>query len=86
MPVTCVKRAGDIARISAVDRGSYLVRNETGEVPAELAGKFSYQAESSVGLPCVGDWVTVQYHNDDTEAIIHGGVSAKDFPAPQGRR
>ena len=31
-----------IARISAVDRGSYLIRNEIGEVPAELAGKLSY--------------------------------------------
>jgi len=68
-----------IARISAVDRGSYLVRNETGEVPAELAGKFSYQVESPVDLPCVGDWVTVQYYNDDTEAIIHGVFPRKTF-------
>jgi len=68
-----------IARISAVDRGSYLIRNETREVPAELAGKFSYQIESSVDLPCVGDWVTVQYHNDDTEAIIHGVFPRKTF-------
>jgi len=55
---------GGIARVSAVDRGSYLIRNESGEVPAELAGKFAYQIESPVDLPCVGDWVTVQYHND----------------------
>lgn len=68
-----------IARISAVDRGSYLIRNETREVPAELAGKFSYQIESSVHLPCVGDWVTVQYYNDDTEAIIHGVFPRKTF-------
>ena len=44
-----------MARISAVDRSSYLIRNETRELPAELAGKFSYQVESSVDLPCVGD-------------------------------
>jgi ribosome biogenesis GTPase len=68
-----------IARISAVDRGSYLIRNETREVPAELAGKFSYQIESAVDLPCVGDWVTVQYYNDDTEAIIHGVFPRKTF-------
>jgi ribosome biogenesis GTPase len=71
-----------IARISAVDRGSYLIRNQTGEVPAELAGKFCLQVESSVDLPCVGDWVTVQYHNNDTAAIIH----EKDLSAPQIRR
>lgn len=68
-----------IARISAVDRGSYLIRNECGEVPAELSGKFSYQVESTVDLPCVGDWVTVQYYNDDTEAIIHGVFPRKTF-------
>jgi ribosome biogenesis GTPase / thiamine phosphate phosphatase len=67
------------ARISAVDRSSYLIRNETGEVPAELAGKFSYLIKSSVDLPCVGDWVTVQYYNDDTEAIIHGVFPRKTF-------
>jgi hypothetical protein len=27
-----------IARIAAVDRGSYRIRNERGEIPAELAG------------------------------------------------
>ena len=57
----------------------YLIRNETREVPAELAGKFSYQIESAVDLPCVGDWVTVQYYNDDTEAIIHGVFPRKTF-------
>jgi ribosome biogenesis GTPase len=45
----------DIARISAVDRSSYLVRNPIREVPAELAGRFSFQVESSIDLPCVGD-------------------------------
>jgi ribosome biogenesis GTPase len=68
-----------IARISAVDRGSYLIRNQTGEVPAELAGKFYFQVESSVDLPCVGDWITVQYHNNDTAAIIHEVFPRKTF-------
>jgi ribosome biogenesis GTPase / thiamine phosphate phosphatase len=68
-----------IARISAVDRGSYLIRNQIREVPAELAGKFYFQVESSVDLPCVGDWVTVEYHNDDSAAIIHGVFPRKTF-------
>jgi ribosome biogenesis GTPase len=68
-----------IARISAVDRGSYLIRNQIREVPAELAGRFYFQAESSVDLPCVGDWVTVQYHSDHTAAIIHGVFPRKAF-------
>jgi len=68
-----------VARISAVDRGSYLIRNELGEIPAELVGKFYFKVESSVDLPCVGDWVTVQYHNDDAAAIIHGVFPRKTF-------
>jgi ribosome biogenesis GTPase len=69
----------DIARVSAVDRSSYLIRNQTKEVPAELAGKFYFQVESSVELPCVGDWVAVQYHNNDTAAIIHEVFPRKTF-------
>jgi len=67
------------ARISAVDRGSYLIKNELREVPAELSGKLSYQIENSVDLPCVGDWVTAQYYNDDSEAIIHQVFPRKTF-------
>lgn len=68
-----------IARVSAVDRNSYVIRNELREIPAELAGKFYFRVESSVKLPCVGDWVTVQYHNDGTSAIIHGVFPRKTF-------
>ena len=68
-----------IARVSAVDRNSCMIRNELREIPAELAGKFSFHAESSVELPCVGDWVTVQYHNDNTSAIIHGVFPRRTF-------
>lgn len=68
-----------IARISAVDRGSYLIRDEQKEVPAELSGKHSYQTENSVDLPCVGDWVTAQYYNHGTAAIIHRVFPRRTF-------
>lgn len=67
------------ARISAVDRGSYRITNGSGDVPAELTGKLLYQAESSMDLPCVGDWVTAYYYNDDTAAIIHKVFPRKTF-------
>ena len=60
-----------IARITAVDRDSYLVRDENGEVPAELTGRLMFSAESTVDFPTVGDWAFVQYHNSGTLAIIH---------------
>lgn len=68
-----------VARVTAVHRDSYLVRNENREVLAEAAGNFAYSTESSIDLPSVGDWALVQYHNADTFAIIHGLLPRKSF-------
>lgn len=59
------------ARITAVNKDRYLIRNEAAEVIAEPTGKLMFTASSGADLPCVGDWVSVQYHNDDSFAIIH---------------
>jgi len=67
------------ARVSAVDRGSYLIRNESGEAPAELSGKLAYQTDSPVDLPCVGDWVTANYYNNGAAAIIHKVFPRRTF-------
>jgi ribosome biogenesis GTPase / thiamine phosphate phosphatase len=61
-----------VARVTAVNRDSYLVRNENGEVQAEVTGNLRFSAESDMDLPVVGDWAFVQYYNADTLAIIHG--------------
>lgn len=68
-----------IARVTAVDRGRYLVRGEEGEVPAELTGKFLHLAESAAELPCVGDWVCVQYRDAGTQASIHHLLPRRSF-------
>jgi ribosome biogenesis GTPase len=68
-----------VARVTAVDRGRYVVRNENGEVPAELTGKFLHTAASSVDMPCVGDWVCVEYHDADSHASIHDVVPRRSF-------
>ncbi len=68
-----------LARVTAVDRGRYVVRDEQREVPAELTGKFLYAAASSVDMPCVGDWVCVQYYDADTAAIIHDVLPRRSF-------
>jgi ribosome biogenesis GTPase len=68
-----------IARVTAVDRGRYIVRNENGEAPAELTGRFLFSAESTIDLPCVGDWVCVQYRDSDTYASIHDILPRKSF-------
>jgi ribosome biogenesis GTPase / thiamine phosphate phosphatase len=68
-----------VARVTRVDKDRYLVRNEHGEVQAEPTGKLLFSADSSQELPCVGDWVLVQYHNDGTLAIIHDILPRKTF-------
>ena len=73
------QRGRHIARVTTVDRGGYLIRTELREIPAELGGRFRFDVQSAVDLPCVGDWVTVQYHSSETSAIIHGVFPRKAF-------
>lgn len=68
-----------IARVSAVDRGGYMIRNELREIPAKVAGKISYHAENPGDLPCVGDWVSAQYNNYGATALIHRVFPRKTF-------
>jgi ribosome biogenesis GTPase len=68
-----------VARVTRVDRDRYLVRNEHNEVHAEPTGKLLFSADSGQNLPCVGDWVLVQYHNDGALAIIHDVLARRSF-------
>jgi ribosome biogenesis GTPase len=61
-----------LARVTAVNRDNYIIRNEEAEVTAEITGKIMHGAESALDFPAVGDWVYVQYFNEDTFAVIHG--------------
>jgi len=66
-----------IARVIAVNKDNYAIRNETRDTLAELTGKLMYGAESPLDYPAVGDWVYAQYLDDDTFAIIHEILSRK---------
>src|SRR5690606_11634625 len=68
-----------LARVTAVDRDRYLVRDQHGEVPAELTGRLLRLAESSEDLPCVGDWVCVRHRDAGTRATIHGVLPRRSF-------
>lgn len=61
----------DIARVVSVHKDSYMVTKGQGDVFAELTGKLSYTADSAADLPTTGDWVYVDFYDDDTHAIIH---------------
>jgi len=68
-----------VARVTAVDRGRYLIRDEYGETPAELTGRFLHAARSSVDLPCVGDWVCVSDLDSRSHATIHDVIPRRSF-------
>lgn len=68
-----------IARVTAVDRGRYLIRDEHGETPAELTGRFLYATQSSTDLPCVGDWVCASYLDSRSHATIHYVLPRRSF-------
>ena len=68
-----------MARVTAVDRGAFLVRNQDAETYAELAGKFRFQVAAAGDFPCVGDWVCVQCQASGGPALIHGVVPRKTF-------
>jgi len=67
------------ARISAVDRGAYLIHTGDREIPAQLAGKLVHQITQPADLPCVGDWATAHTYNDGVAALIHKVFPRKTF-------
>lgn len=69
----------NLARVTAVNKNNYLIRNEDAEILAEIPGKILYGAESQLDLPVVGDWVAVEYFNENTFAIIHSILPRKSL-------
>ncbi|MCH8981091.1 ribosome small subunit-dependent GTPase A [candidate division KSB1 bacterium] len=68
-----------IARVTAVNKDNFILKNEKNEVFAELTGKFLFNVESSLDTPTVGDWVYAQYFDDDSFAVIHELVPRKSI-------
>ena len=66
-----------LARVTAVDRGAFLIRGLGAERYAELAGKLRFEARSAMDLPCVGDWVCAQWPASEGPALIHAVVPRK---------
>lgn len=68
-----------LARVTAVDKDSYIIRSEAGESRAELTGRLMYSAASPLDYPTIGDWVYVQYFDDASFAVIHETVPRKSL-------
>ncbi len=75
---TMLQPGQEVARVLTVDRNAYLVQGESQETSAELSGRFRFAARSSPDLPCVGDWVCIQYASPEF-AIIHSVLPRKSY-------
>jgi len=58
------------ARVTVQQRGVYTLVGELGELSAELAGRFAFEAESG-DYPVAGDWVAAAARPDEGTATIH---------------
>ena len=66
-----------LARVVSVHKESYMVTKGTDDVFAELSGKLIYATDLSIELPTTGDWVYVDFYDDDSHAIIHEVITRK---------
>ncbi|MFO7888782.1 MAG: ribosome small subunit-dependent GTPase A [bacterium] len=68
-----------VARVVSVNKDNYVIRNKKIEIHAEITGKIRFGADSNLDLPTVGDWVFVQYYDNQTFAIIHDILPRKSL-------
>ncbi|MFZ7102853.1 MAG: ribosome small subunit-dependent GTPase A [Peptococcaceae bacterium] len=67
-----------IGRVSAQYKDFYRVITETGELTAEVAGKFRYHTKTPAAYPAVGDFVMLDRLNDlKGKGIIHHVLARK---------
>ncbi len=65
------------ARVIREDRQRYILSNQNGSFIGEVTGKLLYESSSISDLPKTGDWVVIQYFNDENKAIIHDILKRK---------
>jgi len=58
-------------RVAIEDRERYVLLTARGERPAEVSGRFMFEAESPADYPKVGDWVAIADEPSWETAIIH---------------
>lgn len=58
------------ARVISQERDLYRVKSEKGEIFAEVSGKFRYEAGTVSDYPAVGDYVLVNWPDDDSRGVI----------------
>lgn len=58
------------ARVISQERDLYRVKSDKGEIFAEVSGKFRYDAVTVSDFPAVGDYVLVNWPEDESNGVI----------------
>ncbi|MCJ8007843.1 ribosome small subunit-dependent GTPase A [Lederbergia wuyishanensis] len=67
-----IKQDGySVGRVALEHKHLYRVLTESGEVLAEVSGKFQYNAAGRGAYPAVGDWVVLSIRMEESRATIH---------------
>ncbi|WP_407269829.1 ribosome small subunit-dependent GTPase A [Radiobacillus sp. PE A8.2] len=66
-----VQAGFQVARVCKEHKQMYGVLTESGELLAEVSGKFMYDANSRVDYPAVGDWVIIKARQEENKSTIH---------------
>ena len=69
----------EVARVVSVHKDSYSISKGGGVIFAELSGHLSYTVNATSDLPTTGDWVYVDFYDDDTHGVIHGVIPRKSL-------
>lgn len=67
------------ARVAREDRERYQIIVDSGEMRAEVTGKFRHQARSRRDFPAVGDWVAVEIPPQSDIALIQAVLPRKSI-------
>ncbi len=63
--------SSEFARIISVNKNNYIIHNGRNDCIAELSGRFLFEVDSNIEMPTVGDWVRVQFYDEESFAIIN---------------
>jgi len=69
----------EIARVTAVNKDSFHIRNGGKEIFAEVTGKMLFNADSPTDFPTVGDWVYAQFYDNESFVVIHEIIPRKSL-------
>ena len=72
------KKKYKAGRVAIENKSNFNLYTESGEITAELSGRFHYNARTTSDYPAVGDWVVIRTIPEERKAIIEHVLKRKN--------